>query len=51
MINHHFERFIRYQQKENSTYIGNGERGGNLDSKTNNRKAQDPNVGARRNLE
>ncbi|GGM30673.1 hypothetical protein GCM10011351_16030 [Paraliobacillus quinghaiensis] len=46
MINEDFEKLIKYQEKEKSSYLGNGERGKNLDPQTNNRKNANKNPGA-----
>lgn len=37
MINEDFDKFIKYQEKEKTTYPGNGKRAKNTDKKTNNR--------------
>jgi len=36
MINEDFDKFVKYQEKEKTTYLGNGKRGKNTDKKTNN---------------
>ncbi|WP_171038248.1 hypothetical protein [Aquibacillus sediminis] len=46
MINQDFDRFVEYQKKEKTTYLGNGKRGRNIDPKTNQRGNTDKNVGA-----
>ncbi|MDL4840432.1 hypothetical protein [Aquibacillus rhizosphaerae] len=46
MINQDFDRFVKTQEKEKTSYLGHGERGKNIDSKTNNRKISNTNVGA-----
>ncbi|MRH44917.1 hypothetical protein GH741_19935 [Aquibacillus halophilus] len=52
MINQDFDGFIKNQEKEKTNYLGHGERGKNIDPKTNNRKNSNKNVGATgKNLE
>lgn len=46
MINQDFERFVKTQEKEKTIYPGHGERGKNIDPKTNQRGNTNKNVGA-----
>lgn len=35
MINQDFDKFVKYQEKEKTTYLGNGKRAKDMDEETN----------------